>query len=381
MSESSEAGLPPTHDDAHLQRRGMRIRALRDVFEIAAFSAAGIWAIWTFWYQASYAPKHEKAAVDWKVNLIVTGERADGLLAVRAQIHAKNTGRAPERLAGMVVNVFGHHAMTTMPASATTGAAAGARATPTPTPLVTTAASAKDAGTSFATNPPSLASFYDPEPPDGGAAAPAVAPSATAVTDQSFATIAASAEAWSAQTGVMLDKGVLIASHGQHYGEGLSNLTVRPDEELSIDFDMLVARRDFDTLDGNLAVYAVQGDDPIRADWFEVKRLPEGMLLVATDACRATDACSPVESVDESSVTLWPSTPHTAADAGPAPAAATADASGTSAPSAQPAAVDPLASKDRSEDEHEPPAHPATDAGTLKIHVHRQPSVLDTPLF
>jgi hypothetical protein len=91
----------------HLLHRSIRIRVVRDVFEIVAFAAAGIWAIWTFWYQASYAPKHEKPAVDWKLSLELVGRRPTGELAVRATVKAKNTGKAVERLAAIVVNVTG----------------------------------------------------------------------------------------------------------------------------------------------------------------------------------------------------------------------------------------------------------------------------------
>ena len=91
----------------HLLHRSIRLRMVRDAFEIVAFAAAGVWGLWTFWYQASYAPKHEKAAVDWKVALEVVGRSGTGELAVRATVKAKNTGKAVERLAGIVVNVSG----------------------------------------------------------------------------------------------------------------------------------------------------------------------------------------------------------------------------------------------------------------------------------
>ncbi len=96
---------PAAHE--HLQTRSTRIRMVRDVFEIVAFAAAGIWAIWTFWYQASYAPKHELPAVDWKLSLEVVGHKSTGEIAVRAVVRAKNTGKAIEHLAGIIVNVRG----------------------------------------------------------------------------------------------------------------------------------------------------------------------------------------------------------------------------------------------------------------------------------
>ena len=99
----SEPGPVPDH----LLHRSIRVRVVRDVFEIIAFASAGIWGMWTFWYQASYAPKHEQAAVDWKLGLEVVGRSSNGQLAVRATVKAKNTGKAVERLAGIVVNISG----------------------------------------------------------------------------------------------------------------------------------------------------------------------------------------------------------------------------------------------------------------------------------
>ncbi len=97
----------PTAVPDHLLHRSIRVRVVRDVFEIIAFAAAGIWAIWTFWYQASYAPKHEVPAVDWKLTLEIIGRKPTGELAVKAVVKAKNTGKAIERLAGIVVNISG----------------------------------------------------------------------------------------------------------------------------------------------------------------------------------------------------------------------------------------------------------------------------------
>jgi hypothetical protein len=96
--------------DAHLSRRGMRIRAVRDVFEIIAFSAAGVWAIWTFWYQASYEPAHEKPLIVWNLTLEREAVRpSDGLLAIRAHAVGSNKGKATEHLVSLVVNLYGGH--------------------------------------------------------------------------------------------------------------------------------------------------------------------------------------------------------------------------------------------------------------------------------
>ncbi len=96
--------------DAHLARRGMRIRAVRDIFEIIAFSAAGIWALWTFWYQASYEPAHEQAHVEWSLSLEREGVRpSDGMLAIRAHTRGVNKGKASQHLVSMSVDISGGH--------------------------------------------------------------------------------------------------------------------------------------------------------------------------------------------------------------------------------------------------------------------------------
>jgi hypothetical protein len=96
---------PQAHD--HLLHRSIRVRVVRDVFEIIAFAAAGIWGLWTFWYQASYAPNHEKPAVDWKLGLEVVGRKSTGELAVRATVKAKNAGKAVDRVAAVAINLYG----------------------------------------------------------------------------------------------------------------------------------------------------------------------------------------------------------------------------------------------------------------------------------
>ncbi len=92
------------------------MRVVRDVFEIIAFSAAGIWAIWTFWYQARYEPAHAQPLVEWTMTLEREAVRpSDGMLAIRAHIRGVNKGKATMKLASLNVTISGGHVVRTLP--------------------------------------------------------------------------------------------------------------------------------------------------------------------------------------------------------------------------------------------------------------------------
>jgi hypothetical protein len=82
--------------------RGIRIRALRfwlikDAVQAIAFTAAGIWAISTFWYREQYLPQVSDTDVTVRIVVENLGER-DGVVTVRARTVLDNPGQVPARL-------------------------------------------------------------------------------------------------------------------------------------------------------------------------------------------------------------------------------------------------------------------------------------------
>ncbi|HEY1418833.1 MAG TPA: hypothetical protein VGF41_13060, partial [Myxococcaceae bacterium] len=88
-------------DTPGLERR-LRIRALRfswikDAVQAVAFTAAGIWAIYTFWYRERYLPQITDTDVTVRITVEALGER-DGVVSVRARTVMENPGQVPARL-------------------------------------------------------------------------------------------------------------------------------------------------------------------------------------------------------------------------------------------------------------------------------------------
>jgi hypothetical protein len=88
-------------DPPGLERR-LRIRALRfswikDAVQAVAFTAAGIWAISTFWYREQYLPQVSDTDVTVRIVVESLGER-DGVVTVRARTVLDNPGQVPARL-------------------------------------------------------------------------------------------------------------------------------------------------------------------------------------------------------------------------------------------------------------------------------------------
>jgi hypothetical protein len=80
----------------------LRIRALRsswikDVVQAVAFTAAGIWAIYTFWYREKYLPQISDTDVSVRIEVEALGER-DGVVTLRARTVLENPGQVPARL-------------------------------------------------------------------------------------------------------------------------------------------------------------------------------------------------------------------------------------------------------------------------------------------
>ena len=96
-----ESPLPTDMNPAGLEHR-LRIRALRsswikDVVQAVAFTAAGIWAIYTFWYRERYLPQVSDTDVTVRLVVDALGER-DGIVTVRARTVLENPGHVPARL-------------------------------------------------------------------------------------------------------------------------------------------------------------------------------------------------------------------------------------------------------------------------------------------
>src|SRR5262245_16224941 len=96
-----DAPLATDMDPPGLERR-LRIRALRfswikDAVQAVAFTAAGIWAIYTFWYRERYLPQVSDTDVTVRIVVDSLGER-DGIVTVRARTVLENPGHVPARL-------------------------------------------------------------------------------------------------------------------------------------------------------------------------------------------------------------------------------------------------------------------------------------------
>ena len=108
-------------DPPGLERR-LRIRALRfswikDAIQAVAFTAAGIWAIYTFWYRERYLPQVSDTDVVVRIVVEPLGER-DGV-AVRARTVLENPGQVPARLLAKSLVARGQRAGATPPKTVT----------------------------------------------------------------------------------------------------------------------------------------------------------------------------------------------------------------------------------------------------------------------
>lgn len=90
-----------------LRRTALRASIVKDVIQAVAITAAGIWALTTFWYREQYLPKRTDANVIVHGKLERLGER-DGVVTVRLTATAQNPGRAVARLLGYTVTGYGH---------------------------------------------------------------------------------------------------------------------------------------------------------------------------------------------------------------------------------------------------------------------------------
>jgi hypothetical protein len=88
------------------EMRALRMTYVKDLFQVVAFSVAGLWALASFWYQSFYVPRHEEPVVSYTLDLQKIGER-EGVVMVRARFKMHNGGKGTEFLAGTYFNVVG----------------------------------------------------------------------------------------------------------------------------------------------------------------------------------------------------------------------------------------------------------------------------------
>jgi hypothetical protein len=88
------------------ERRSHRIRIVRDVVEIVAFLAAGIWAFYTFAYENRIKP----SLADPELNFVVTMQKLSehrGLIGVRLHTEIRNVGTVQANIIGLSYWVLG----------------------------------------------------------------------------------------------------------------------------------------------------------------------------------------------------------------------------------------------------------------------------------
>jgi hypothetical protein len=91
--------MSPPGVEQKLRLRALRSSWIKDVVQAVAFTAAGIWAIYTFWYRERYLPSVTEANVSAHVQLERLGEK-DGTQALRITVSMENPGPAPARILG-----------------------------------------------------------------------------------------------------------------------------------------------------------------------------------------------------------------------------------------------------------------------------------------
>jgi len=113
-----DAPLPTDLATPGLEQR-LRIRALRfswikDVVQAVAFTAAGIWAVYTFWYREKYLPRVTDANLSAHVHVERLGER-EGVQAIRVTVSMENPGPAPARVLGTTLTARGWRVLAAPP--------------------------------------------------------------------------------------------------------------------------------------------------------------------------------------------------------------------------------------------------------------------------
>lgn len=83
-----------------------RVTVTRDIVEVVAIVAAGIWAFYVFAYENSFKPAHAPPSINVSSSLEKLSQH-DGLIAVRINTELKNSSSVPIRLLAIAVTAFG----------------------------------------------------------------------------------------------------------------------------------------------------------------------------------------------------------------------------------------------------------------------------------
>jgi hypothetical protein len=87
---------------------------LRDVVEVVAILAAGIWAFYVFAYENRIKPAMAKPDVDLTASIQRLSER-NGLVAIGIHLRFQNIGTVKAHFLGVAVNVYGQRVFVTKP--------------------------------------------------------------------------------------------------------------------------------------------------------------------------------------------------------------------------------------------------------------------------
>ena len=100
--------MDPPGLEHRLRIRALRFSWIKDAVQAVAFTAAGIWAISTFWYREQYLPQVSDTDVTVRIVVENLGER-DGVVTVRARTVLDNPGQVPARLLARTLVARGEH--------------------------------------------------------------------------------------------------------------------------------------------------------------------------------------------------------------------------------------------------------------------------------
>jgi hypothetical protein len=106
--------MNPPGLEQNLRLRALRFSWIKDVVQAVAFTAAGIWAIYTFWYREKYLPRVTEANLSAHVQLERLGEK-DGTQALRVTVSMENPGPATARVLGSTLVARGIRVLPTPP--------------------------------------------------------------------------------------------------------------------------------------------------------------------------------------------------------------------------------------------------------------------------
>ena len=87
---------------------------VRDVVEVAAILAAGIWAFYVFAYENRIKPSMASPEVDITSSIQRLSER-NGLIAVGVRLELHNIGSVKAHFLGVALNVYGQRVLATQP--------------------------------------------------------------------------------------------------------------------------------------------------------------------------------------------------------------------------------------------------------------------------